>query len=315
MYLSIVTTLYRSESFIEEFHRLASAAAVDLTSDYEIIFVDDGCPGASLEMARNLVAADEHVKLVELSRNFGHHIAAYAAIEAASGERIFLIDSDLEESPEWLSDFAGIMEKEGADLVYGMQRKRPGGLKQGVSGLFYRLFNALSETKIPQDVCTVRLMTCAYRNALLEMREKNLFMAGVFAWMGFHQVAVPVDKKPRGNEKSTYTSFRSLKLLVDAITSFSPFPLYLAFFLGVLISSAAGLYGTWMIIQKLLVPEMVLTGYTSLIISIFFMGGLLILFMGVIGIYLSKVFTEVKDRPRYLVRHYHGFSKPGEGQD
>lgn len=308
MYLSVVTTLYNSESLVDEFHRRASAAAAAISSDYEIIFVNDGSPDGSLDMAINLVEADEHVKVVEFSRNFGHHAAAYAAIESASGERIFLIDSDLEESPEWLLDFAKIMDKEGADLVYGVQNKRQGGIRQKTLGFFYRIFNTLSETKIPRNVCTVRLMTKEYKEALLKLREKNLFLAGMFAWTGYHQLAMPVDKKPRKADESSYTPLRMFRLLVDAITSFSAFPLYLAFFLGMVVSSIAGLFGAYMIVKKIFVPETVLAGYASLITSIFLVGGMIILFLGVIGIYLSKVFVEVKDRPNFVVKRRYGFA-------
>ena len=148
MYLSVITTLYNSSSFIEEFHRRASETAATISSDYEIIYVCDGSPDGSLDIAKSLIDKDDHVRVVEFSRNFGHHAAMYAAMESASGELIFLIDSDLEESPEWLLGFVDTMDKEGADLVYGVQRKRPGGLRQNTSSLFYRLFNTLSETKI-----------------------------------------------------------------------------------------------------------------------------------------------------------------------
>ncbi len=307
MQLSIITTLYNSESFIEEFHRRASAVAAAISSDYEIIYIDDGSPDGSLNIALQLIDTDEHVRVVEFSRNFGHHAAVSAAMESSSGELVFLLDSDLEESPEWLHDFIGVMEKERADLVYGVQRKRPSGIRQNSSGLFYQLFNMLSETKIPKNACTVRLMTRGFNRALLQMREKNLFMAGMFAWTGFHQVAVPVDKKSRKTIESTYTPLHVFKLLVDAITSFSPLPLYIAFFLGLAISLVAGIFGTLMVARKLLVPETVLLGYTSLFTSIFFIGGLVILFLGVIGIYLSKIFVEVKDRPLYVVKRHYGF--------
>ena len=288
MYLSVITTLYNSASFIEEFHRRASEAAATISSDYEIIYVNDGSPDGSLDIAKSLIKKDDHVRVVEFSRNFGHHAAIYAAMGSASGNLVFLIDSDLEESPEWLLGFVDVMNKEGADLVYGVQRQRPGGLRQNTSSFFYRLFNSLSETKIPKDICTVRLATKEFCRALLQMREKNLFMAGMFAWTGFHQVAVPVDKKPRPTGESTYTLLHQFKLLVDAFTSFSPWPLYFAFFLGLIISIVAGVFGTLMIARKLFFPETILAGFTSLFTSVFFIGGLVILFLGVIGIYLSN---------------------------
>ena len=309
MYLSVITTLYNSASLIEEFHRRASEAAATISSDYEIIYVNDGSSDGSLDVAKSLIDKDDHVRVVELSRNFGHHAAMYAAMESASGELVFVIDSDLEESPEWLLGFVDIMDKEGADLVYGVQRKRPGGLRQNTSSFFYRLFNALSETKIPKNICTARLMTRGFNRALLQMREKNLFLAGMFAWTGFHQVAVPVDKKPRPTGESTYTTLHLLRLLVDAITSFSPLPLYFAFILGLVVSTVAGAFGMLMIVRKLLFPETLLAGFTTIVTSVFFIGGLVILFLGIIGIYLSKIFTEVKDRPLYVVKRRYGSSK------
>lgn len=302
-----MTTLYNSEPFVREFHARASAVAAALTPDYEIIFVNDGSPDASVQAAERLTGEDRHVKVVDLSRNFGHHAAAYAAIEAASGRRVFLIDSDLEESPEWLVDFDRAMRQHGADVVFGVQGERRSGPARRAAGLFYRMFNVLSDTPIPADVCTVRLMTREYVDALLQLRDRNLFMAGLFAWAGFHQVALPVDKAPRRAGKSNYTARRMFALLVDAVTSFSPRPLYAAFFLGLALSAAAGALGVAMLLRKLIFPETVLMGYASLITSIFFVGGLTILFLGVIGIYLSKVFVEVKDRPVYVTRRRIGF--------
>lgn len=308
MKFSVVTTLYNSEKFLPDFYARMSEVIKKITEDYEIIFVNDGSPDTSIQLAEKIAFHDHHVKVVDLSRNFGHHAAAYAAIEAASGHRVFLIDVDLEEQPEWLADFVNIMDSENADVVYGVQRRREGDFSRKTTGLFYKVFNRLSETPITPNICTVRLMNRKYVEALLQLRDHNLFMAGMFAWVGFHQVAVPVDKSMR-RSLTNYTILRLFNLLVDAITSFSPKPLYVAFFMGFFLSTTAGLFGASLVIRKLLFPNTMLLGYTSLVISIFFMGGLTILFLGVIGIYISKIFVEAKDRPIYLVRRRIGFNQ------
>lgn len=296
--ISIVTTLYRSEAFIHEFYVRATAAAVTLGETYEIVFVNDGSPDGSLAAAIEIAASDSRVRVVDLARNFGHHIAAFAAIEAARGQRVFLIDSDLEESPEWLGKFAAVMDEQNCDVVYGVQAENG----RSLSGLFYGLFNAISDTRIPPHACTVRLMRRSYVDALLQMHDRRLFMAGMFMWAGFRQVGVPVSKSTRKSGRSTYTLVRQFALFADALTSFSSKPLYAAFFAGAALASTAGLIGLFMIVRKLLFPETVLAGYTTLMASIMFIGGLNILFLGVIGIYVGKIFAEVKQRPLYVTR-------------
>ena len=301
MELSVVTTLYGSAPQVVEFYRRAKEAAETVTSDYEIVFVNDGSPDDSLERTLAIAGQDPAVVVVDLSRNFGHHPAILAGLSFAAGRRVFLVDSDLEESPEWLRDFAGLMDDTDADVVFGVQESRKGGPLRKLTGfLFYRLFNTLSVTKVPANPCTVRLMTREYVDALLEMPERNVFLAGTFAWLGFSQVAVPVAKaEPK---TSRYGLLRSMRLFLNALTSFTSYPLQLAFVLGSIISAAAGLYGLMLITTKLLAPETVVSGFTSMMVSIWFLGGLIMLMIGLIGIYLSRVFIEVKDRPRFVVR-------------
>jgi putative glycosyltransferase len=295
---SIVTTLYRSEAFLQEFYIRATAAATTLGRSYEIIFVNDGSPDGSLAAALEIAEKDKRVRVIDLSRNFGHHVAAFAAIEASEGDYVFLIDSDLEEKPEWLRHFAEVMEEQNADVVYGVQSE----INSQLSGLFYKLFNAISDTPIPANACTVRLMRRSYVDALMQMRDRKLFMAGMFMWTGFRQVGVPVAKGRRSAGKSSYTLVRQMSLFADAVTSFSSKPLYAAFFAGTVFAGGSVLVGLYLILRKLLYPEAIIAGYTTLIVSITFMGGLTILFLGVIGLYVAKIFAEVKDRPLYLAR-------------
>jgi putative glycosyltransferase len=301
MDLSIVTTLYGTGPHVVEFYERAKAAAEATTPDHEIIFVNDGSPDDSLGEVLAIAKNDPAVVLIDLTRNFGHHAAILAGLTHARGRRIFLIDSDLEEQPEWLSDFSDRMDESGADVVYGVQESRQGGPFRRLSGfLFYKLFNALSTTKIPVNPCTVRLMDRAYVKALLDLPERNVFLAGSFAWLGFDQLAVPVHKQR--SKSSRYGVVRTVSLFLNALTSFTSYPLHVAFALGSLISAAAGLYGSFLIINKLVAPESVVSGFAALMVSIWFLGGLIILLIGLIGIYVSRVFVEVKERPVFVVR-------------
>lgn len=298
--LSLISPLYRSEPFIAELYRRLVEAARQITEDYEIVFVNDGSPDRSSELAKEIAAKDPKVRVIDLSRNFGHHVALFAATEAARGDLVFMIDSDLEEKPEWLLDFHRRLIEENADVVYGIQSEASG---KSVSRLFYRVFNAISETQIPPHACTVRLMRRSYVDALTSMGDKKLFMAGVFMWVGFKQIAVTVQKTQRVAGRSSYGLARQMGLFVDALTSFSGRPLYLSFFLGSGLAAIAGLSGLYLIGRKLIFPETVLPGFTSLVVALAFVSGLNLVFLGVIGIYIAKIFAEVKRRPLYVVKN------------
>jgi len=299
--LSVVTTLYRSEPYIREFYRRMVASAEQLTPSFEIVFVDDGSPDGVAAVARELALQDPRVVFVQLSRNFGHHHAALAGLHHSRGRRVFIIDVDLEEQPEWLLDFAREQDACGADVVFGVSAVRnEAAAKKYPSVIFWGLFNRLSETKVPENPCTVRLMTRRYLNALFLLPDRNLFLAGNYAWTGFPQKAVPVEKKVRPT-RSSYTLERRMNLFIDAVTSFTSYPLRLIFLTGLGISFMAFVGGLGLIIRKLASPETVFLGWASLMVSVWFVGGIVIAFLGVIGIYVSRVFTEVKARPVYIV--------------
>jgi len=298
--------LYRSERYLREFHSRALAAAALVTPNFELVYVDDGSPDRSAATVRELGAGDARVVLVELSRNFGHHCAAVAGLAHARGQRIFMLDVDLEERPEWLPDFAAQMDRNGADVVFGVSRVRKGTfLRRVVGGVFWKLFNALSDVQVPENPCTVRLMTRHYVDALLTLPDRNLFLAGSFAWLGFRQEPHPVEKGLRPTA-STYTARRLIALFIDAVTSFTSYPLRLIFGSGVVIATLALLSGTALALYKLARPETISLGWASIVVSIWFLGGLTISFLGVIGIYLAKVFNETKGRPLYVVKAVHG---------
>lgn len=300
--ISIVTTLYNSEPYIREFYERVMKAANSLSCSWELVFVNDGSPDNSLGVAVSLSVTEENVRIIDLSRNFGHHQAIMAGLEHSCGRRVFLIDVDLEEQPEWLVRFARVQDETKADVVFGQQESRADGRFRGLlSRAFYAVFNSVSDTPIPHNPCTVRIMTRAYVQALMSMRETCLFLAGTFQWAGFHQHPIVVQKECRA-ASSSYTLRRRLALLLNAVTSFSAYPLHIIFFIGVALTVFSMAAGGGMIIYRIVKGDALQVGWASIMVSVWFLGGMTIAMVGVIGLYLSKVFEEVKARPRFLVK-------------
>lgn len=304
MKLSIVTTLFSSTAHIQEFYERISLAVKHITDDYEIIFVNDGSPDNSLSIVLALYEVDSKVRVIDLSRNFGHHKAMITGLSHAIGEYVFLIDVDLEERPELIEQFwIEMLRDKSVDVVFGVQARRKGGRFEQVSGsLFYKIFNLFSTTKVPENVVTARLMTKAYVDALVSFREQEVFIAGLWSCAGFGQKGIPVEKL--SHSPSTYSFGKKMALLVNAITSFSSRPLSYIFYLGVFISLLAFMYIGYMVFRKL-VFGVGLVGWTSLIASIWLVGGIVIFSIGTLGIYLSKIFTEVKNRPYSIIKKYY----------
>jgi putative glycosyltransferase len=300
MELSIITTLYNSAGFLPEFYTRASAAARQLTSDYELIFVNDGSPDESLEVALTFFESDEHVRVIDLSRNFGHHKAMMTGLEHSQGDLVLLIDCDLEEDPELLERLHAELLASRADMVYGVQLARKGSLFERASGaIYYSVVNSLSSPPLPRNLITLRLMTRRYVAALLRHREREVNIAGLWAITGFRQQPLTVVKHWR--RSSSYNLPRKLSVLVDSITSFSNRPLVFIFYLGCFISAAAGLAAAYLIVRRLFFGVL-LDGWPSLIVSVWLLGGITIFCLGIIGIYLSKIFVETKQRPYTIVR-------------
>ncbi len=302
MKLSVVTTLYKSSAFIDDFYEKISKEANKITDDYEIIFVNDGSPDDSLDKAIVLHQNHERVKVFNLSRNFGHHQAIMEGLDQSTGDYVFLIDVDLEEDPELIGLFWDkIHQSDNIDVVYGVQKKRKGGRFEKFSGeLFYNIFNAISSTKIPKNASTVRMMKRPYVDALLRFKEKELYLEGIFSFTGFNQDAIVIKKDSRGT--SSYTLSKKIALLVNSITSFSSSPLTFIFYLGSFITFTSIVFIIYIVISKLFFHN-ILEGWTFIVASIWLLGGLILFSIGIIGIYLAKVFTETKSRPRTIVKN------------
>ena len=307
MKLSIVTTLYNSAPYLAEFHERVCAAAAQLTGDFEIILVNDGSPDNSLEVAIELHQRDRRVSIVDLSRNFGHHKAMMTGLAHAHGDLVFLLDSDLEEEPELLHEFYSEMTRTGADVVFGVQEHRKGRFFERVTGsLYFKAFNMFSTYPIPTNHITARLMTRAYVAALVGYREREFVMSGLWVLTGFQQLPLKVTKHYKAT--SAYGFRHKIAHLVNAITSFSNKPLVLIFYLGCFILFISSIAAIDLIVRKLLFGTL-LEGWASLIVSIWLLGGLTIFCLGVIGIYLSKIFIEVKHRPYTIVKRMYGLTQ------
>jgi putative glycosyltransferase len=301
MKLSIVTTLYKTSPYIGEFYYRSSCAAKKLAGDdYEIIFVNDGSPDNSLDLAIQLVDHDSHVVVVDLSRNFGHHKAMMAGLAYSNGDLVFLIDSDLEEEPEWLTSFEHEMRQSCCDVVYGVQAKRKGNIFEQCTGwIFYKSFRKLTLIDQPDNIVTARLMRKRYVDALLRHREREINIGALFIITGFKQKALTVKK--HSSSPTTYSLSAKISHFVNAITSFSSLPLVYTFYTGLAVLTSALLFIFHLSLRYYLISAPP-GGYTSLIASVWFFSGLIIFFLGIQGIYLAKVFSEVKQRPTALVR-------------
>lgn len=300
MRISVVTTLYQSAPYIMEFHERIIDTLNKHTDDYQIVYVNDGSPDESLELALTLHEVDESVLVVDLSRNFGHHKAAMTGLEYAGGELVFLIDVDLEEEPEILSEFITTKDLQDADVAYGVQKSRKGSfVERFFGGLYYRLFNFLSEVEIPKDLLMARLMSRRYVKALIQHKENRFDISGLWELTGFKQVPVIVEKLSK--KDTTYTFRKRTALFIDGLVSFSNKPLIMISIIGLIILFGSIISTVYYLFNYFYVGN-ITSGFTTLALSIWFLGGLTIFLLGIIALYLSVIFIEVKNRPYSIIR-------------
>jgi putative glycosyltransferase len=302
MKISVVTTLYNSAPYIGEFVERTRAELQSLTDDYEFILVDDGSPDDSLRTALVLLRTEPRLRVIELSRNFGHHKAMMTGLEHASGDLIFLIDVDLEEPPELLGAFFATLRDEELDVVFGFQKARKGRWVERVGGhLGWKFINFFLPIKVPLNHSTVRLMTRDYVNALVQHKEHKTAIGGLWVITGFKQKGVEFEKLFKG--RTSYSFSRRLIALLDSITSFSELPLFLIFYTGCVVIVLSMLTGVYLIIRHL--KGHLLPGWASTVVSISFFGGLTVFSIGVVGLYVSRIFIETKGRPYTIIRRIH----------
>lgn len=307
--ISIVVPIYFEEEIVHELYaRLISSARLYEPYDYEIIFVNDGSQDQSLKILRGYQEKDHHVKIIDLSRNFGHQLAISAGIDYASGDAIVVIDGDLQDPPEVIADLIKKWE-EGFHVVYAVRKKRPGEtfLKLVTAKYFYRLLSKLSDVEIPLDAGDFRLMDREVARNLCNMREESRYIRGMVSWLGFRQVGVYYERDKRFAGETKYSWRKMISFALDGVTSFSERPLYLASFVGMFIALVAFLWGGWIIFERLYGIADSIVGWSSTIVTILFLGGLQLFFIGIIGQYLGRVYRQSKSRPLYVVGKLYGF--------
>lgn len=302
---SIVSTMYRSHQFLEQFLAQCLEVVGRMgVSDFEIVLVNDGSPDDSLAYARSRMKDIPQLVVVDLSRNFGHHYAMQAGLRVARGDKVFLIDCDLEVVPAVMSDMDAKLRETGADMVYGYQEARKGGwFEQFSGGIFWRGFNLLSDVKVPENLVTERVMSRRFVDALLSLGDFNLFLGGMMSWTGFLQIGISVGKKQREGQ-STYTLLKRVQLMVNAVSSFSSRPLVWLFNIGVMITLISFIYVVYLILRKLIFGDTLL-GFTSMMAMQAVTLGVVTTGLGLVGIYLGKVFNQVQNRPTFIIRDIH----------
>jgi polyisoprenyl-phosphate glycosyltransferase len=304
--LSVVVPLYNEQANVAPLLDRLGAITQRLRDDYdfEIVLVNDGSGDGTLEAIRSEMQRRPHIVLVNLSRNFGHQLAATAGIEIARGDAIVLMDGDLQDPPELIGAFVRKW-REGYDVVYAVRRSRQGEspFKVWTARVFYRVIKRLTKVAIPLDTGDFRLMSRRVVEALRRSPERHRFLRGMVSWVGFNQVAVEYDRDVRHSGTTKYPLPKMIRFAMDGITSFSDIPLRFASYFGFTVSAVAFVYALIVIAFKLfsLKPPAYTPGWASTIVAVLFLGGVQLMSLGILGEYLGRVYDEVKGRPLYLI--------------
>jgi polyisoprenyl-phosphate glycosyltransferase len=312
--ISIISPVYNEEEVLHELYRRVRSVMEEMGETWEMVLVNDGSRDRSAEVIAELNALDERVRGVSFSRNFGFQIAATAGLDHSRGDAVILTDADLQDPPEVYTAMIAKW-REGYDVVYGIRTSREGEtwFKLTTAKIFYRLIYSITSIDIPLDTGDFRLMDRRVVNAIGRMRERNRFLRGMVPWVGYRQTGVEYERDARFAGESKFSSVRQmLPFAVDAITSFSYFPLRLATFSGFTIAGISGLLILIVILLRLLGPSEPLLGQASTLIAVLFLGGIQLIFLGIFGEYLGRIYDEVKARPLYLVDKSWGIEKRRE---
>jgi len=310
--LSLVVPLYNEELNIDYlFERLLSVLnALNLT--YEIVCVNDGSRDNTMERLIEYHHQYPVIKIVNLSRNYGKEIALSAGLDYANGDAVVPIDADLQDPPELIAELV-TKWREGFDVVLAVRQSREGEswVKRLTANAFYRIIDRISLVPIPRDTGDFRLMDRRVVDAIKMLPERNRFMKGLFAWVGFKQTSILYDRPSRYRGSTKWNYWRLWNFALDGITSFSFIPLKIWSYLGLLVSIPSLFYAVYLVIRTLILG-IDLPGYASIMVAVLFLGGVQLISLGVIGEYLARVYEEVKGRPLYLVRDVYGFKSISE---
>jgi dolichol-phosphate mannosyltransferase len=303
--ISVVVPVFNEKPVLPELRRRLTGILEEVTPRFEVLLIDDGSTDGTAELADRIHDEDARFKCVHFSRNFGHQAAVTAGLRYATGDVTCVMDADLQDPPEVLLSLFAEWEK-GGDAVYAVRRNRKEhGIKVGLYKLFYRLLSRLASIRIPLDAGDFCLLSREVREEINRLPEKERFVRGLRAWVGYSQVGVEYDRQARRGGESKYTFVGLLRLAINGIVSFSDKPLIYLTVFGLGISLVAFLSGGYLIAVRMFYGN-VITGYASLMSGLLFLSGLQLMAMGVLGIYVSKIFQEVKARPTYVVRSLRG---------
>lgn len=300
--LTIVVPCYNEEKVLPEFVSRSISVIKNLKKSFEMILINDGSKDSTLEVARSLADKHPEIKVINFSRNFGHQSAVTAGIDHAKGRAVILIDADLQDPPEVITEMVQKWH-EGYDVVYGQRRTREGEtrFKLLTAKFFYQCLRFLTDKRIPKDTGDFRLMDRKVVDEIKNMREKHRFIRGMVSWVGFRQIPVLYDRKPRFAGKTNYPLKKMLMFSLDAILSFSILPLRLITFLGIVIVLIALFFSSLIFIVRISQPDYFIPGFSATTLLLLFFGGIQLFAIGVVGEYLGRIYEEIKRRPLYII--------------
>ena len=303
MLISIIIPCYNEELVINETYKRLCDVMQKLPHDYELIFINDGSKDQTFSILQSLSAKDTKVKVLAFSRNFGHQCAVTAGLNNCSGDVAVIIDSDLQDPPEVIVEMLEIMQREQANVVYGVRKKRQGEnwFKLLTAKMFYRILNRLSDVKFPLDTGDFRMIDRKVINQFNQLSETNKYIRGLISWMGFKQVPCYYEREARFAGETKYPLSKMIKFALIGLFYFSKKPLSMATSLGFVSIVLGLLYLIWILISMIFSLGHTVTGWTSTIMLIVFFGGVQLLTIGVLGKYIGNLFDEVKGRPEYIL--------------
>jgi polyisoprenyl-phosphate glycosyltransferase len=309
--VSVVVPVFNEEAVLPELRRRLTATLAGAVRDFEVVFVDDGSTDGTPALIDRIHDEDLHFKCVHLSRNFGHQAAVSAGLRFARGDVVCVMDADLQDPPEVLPSLFAAWEQ-GNDVVYAVRRtRRENALKVGLYRLFYRVLTRLSSVAIPLDAGDFCLLSQPVAREINRLPERERFVRGLRAWVGFRQVGVEYDRDARAGGASKYTAASLMRLAMNGIVSFSGKPLVYVTVIGAGISALAFAYAAYLVVLRVFFGNVV-TGYASLMGALLFLGGMQLVATGIVGIYLRTIFQEVKARPTYVVGALRGLDESSE---
>jgi len=315
--ISVVVPVYSEQELLAEFYARTKKVlgGLDPTYRHEILFVDDGSTDRSPEILAELARSDSAVRVISFARNFGHQIAITAGLDHARGDVAVIIDSDLQDPPEVIPQMLDKW-KEGFKVVYGVRIARDGetGFKRATAKAFYRLLSHLSDTPIPIDSGDFRLIDRKVIDALGEIREQSRYLRGLVSWIGFKQCGVPYHRDSRQAGATKFPLRKMMAFALDGISSFSERPLRLSSHLGFLATAASILAMLFIIVGKLMHPELSVGGWASVMVAVLFLGGVQLVCIGILGEYIGRIFRQAKARPLYIVADRINFTEPQVAQ-